>query len=48
MHPNINTRDVRLKISDRIRKAQSEWKRAELSAKMTGKVLHKVSKVSVK
>ena len=48
MHPNINARDSRLRIHDRIRKAQIEWKGVELSAKSIGKGLHKVCKVVVK
>ena len=28
VHPNINARDIRLRIRDRIGKAQSEWKGA--------------------
>ena len=48
VHPNINARDARLRIRYQIRKAQSEWKGAELSAKIMGKVLHKFFKVVVK
>ena len=44
VHLNINARDVRLKISDQTRQAQSEWGGAKLSAKFTVKGLHKVFK----
>ena len=37
VHPNINERDTRLSIRDRIRKSQSEWEGEELSAKRMGK-----------
>ena len=48
VHPNINARVARLKICDRIRQAQREWKGAVLSAKMIGKILHQVFNVSAK
>ena len=44
VHPDINTRDARLKISDRIKQAQSECKGEEISSNMMGKVLHKLLK----
>ena len=44
IHPGINARYVRLKIRDRIKKTQSEWKVAEISADRMGKVLNKVFK----
>ena len=47
-HPNINARDIRLKICDRIRQTKSEWKGAELPTKWMGNVLHKVFNVIVK
>ena len=48
VHPNINSIDDRLKILDRIRQTQSEWKGSELSAKRMKKVLHKIFKAVVK
>ena len=48
VNTNNNARDARLKICEHIRQAQSEWKRAELSEKRTGKGLHKVYEVVVK
>ena len=47
IHPDNNERDARLKISDRIKQTQNEWKGAEISAKSTGKVLHKTFKAVV-
>ena len=48
VHPINNAIYSRLKIHDHIRQAQIEWKGAELSVKVMGKVLHKVFKVVVK
>ena len=45
--PNINSRDTRLKIRDRIKQAQSEWKEAEIPAKRMVKDLHQVFKAFV-
>ena len=44
VHPEINTRDTRLKIRECIRKIRSEWKGVELSEKRMGKGLHKLFK----
>ena len=44
IHPEINARDDRLKIRDRIRQTQNEWKGSELSEKRMGKGLHKLFK----
>ena len=41
IHPELNARDARLKIRDRIKQTQNEWKRAELSEEGMGKGLHK-------
>ena len=48
VHQNINARYSRLKICDRIRKTQSEWKGAKLSQKRMRKYAHKVFKLIVK
>ena len=48
VNPNITARDTILKICDRIRQAQREWKGAVVSAKRMGNFLHKVFKVAVK
>ena len=48
VHTNINARDSRLKIYDRIKQAQSEWKEAELLQKRMRKYSHKVFKVIIK
>ena len=47
LHPGINTRYARLKIHERIRQTQGEWKGLELSAKRVGKGLHKIFKAVV-
>ena len=47
IHQEINARYDRLKINDRIKQTQSEWKGEELSEKSMGKVLHKVFKAVV-
>ena len=44
IHPYINTRDARFKISDCINQAKIECKGAELSVKRMGKGLHKLFK----
>ena len=44
VHPYINTRDVRLKMREHIRQAQSDWKVAELSLKRMIKCLQKLFK----
>ena len=47
-HPNINKREARCQIRDRIRQIQSEWKGALKSTRSTGKGLHKVFSTVVK
>ena len=47
-HPNVNKRESRYKIRDRIRRRQSEWKEALKATWRTGKGLHKVFKTVVK
>ena len=47
-YPNVNRREVRYKIRDRIRQRQSEWKGALKAKRSTGKGLHKVSSTVVK
>ena len=47
VHPNINEKYSRWKIRDHIRQSKYEWKGAELSAKNTGKGLHKLFKTVV-
>ena len=39
IYPDIKARDDRLKISERIKQTQSEWKRAKLSEKRVRKCL---------
>ena len=39
-HPNVNRREARYKIRDRINQRQSEWKGALKSTRNMGKVLH--------
>ena len=45
IHPEINARDSRLKIRDRIKQTQIEWKGSELSEKRMGKGVNKVFKL---
>ena len=47
-HPNVNIREARYKIRDRIRQRQSEWKGALNFTKSMGKGLHKVFSTVVK
>ena len=47
IHPELNPRDARFKIRDRIKQTQNEWKGAELSENSMGKGLHKVFKAVV-
>ena len=47
-HPNVNRREARYKISDRINQRQSEWKGALKATRRMGKGLHKVFKTVVK
>ena len=42
IHPNINRREARYKIRDRIRQTQSEWKGALKATRNIGKGLDKV------
>ena len=41
-HPNVNRREARYKIRDRIRKGQLEWKGELKATQIIGKGLHKV------
>ena len=47
-HPNVNKREARYKIRDRIRQRQSEWKGALKATRSMGKGLHKVFSTVVK
>ena len=47
-HPNVNKREARYKISDRVRKRKSEWKGALKATQRTGKGLHKEFSTVVK
>ena len=47
-HTNVNIREARYKIRDRIRKRQPEWKGALKATQNMGKVLHKVFTTVVK
>ena len=47
-HPNVNRREERYKIRDRIRQRQSEWKGAVKATRSMGKGLHKVFSTIVK
>ena len=47
-HPNVNRREARYKIRDRIRQRQLEWKGALKSTRSMGKGLHKVFSTVVK
>ena len=47
-HPNVNRREARYKISDRIRQIQPEWKGALKATRSMGKGLRKVFKTVVK
>ena len=47
VHPEINARYARLKIRDRIRQTQSEWKGEELSSKSMGKGSNKLFKAVI-
>ena len=48
MNPHIKARDAILRIHDKTRQAESEWKGEELSEKTIGKSLHKLFKLVVK
>ena len=47
-HTNVNKREARYKIRDRIRQRQSEWKGPLKDMQNMGKVLHKVFNTVVK
>ena len=47
-HTNINRREARYKISDRIRQRQLEWKGALQDTRSMGKGLHKVFSTVIK
>ena len=47
-NPNVNRREARYKIRDRIRQRQSEWKGALKATQSMGKGLHKVFSTVVK
>ena len=47
-HPNVNRRERRYKVRDRIRQRQSEWKGALKATRSMGKGLHKVFSTFVK
>ena len=47
-HPNVNKREARFKIRDRIRQRQLEWKGALKATQSTGKGLHKLFSTVVK
>ena len=47
-HPNVNRRESRYKIRDRIRQRQLEWKGVLKATQIMGKVLHKVFSKVVK
>ena len=47
-HPNVNRREARYKIRDRIKQRQSEWKGPLKSMQIMGKGLHKLFKNFVK
>ena len=47
-HPNVNRREARYKIRDRIKQRQSEWKGALKATRIMGKGLHKVFSTVVK
>ena len=46
-HPRVNRRETCYKIRDRIKRIQTEWKRALLSTQNMGKILHKVFRAVV-
>ena len=47
-HPNVNKREARRKIRDRIKQRKSEWKDALKATHKIGKGLHKVFSTIVK
>ena len=42
-HPNVNKREARYKIRDRVRQKESQWKGALKDSRNMVKVLHKYS-----
>ena len=46
-HPNVNKRETRYKIRDRIKQIKSEWKGALKATRNIGKGLHKAFKTSL-
>ena len=47
-HPNVNIREARYKICDRIRQRQLEWKGVLKATQTVRKNLHKVFLIAVK
>ena len=47
-HPNVNRREARYKIRDRIRQRQLEWKGALKATRNMGRGLHKIFKTVAK
>ena len=47
-HPNVNKREARYEIRDRVRRKKSQWKVALKATRNTGKGLHKVFSTTVK
>ena len=47
-HPNVNKREARYEIRDRIRRKELQWKGALKATQSTGKGLHKVFSTVVK
>ena len=47
-HPNVNKREARYKIRDRVRQRKSEWKGVLKAMQSMGKGLHKVFSTVVK
>ena len=47
-HPNVNIRESRYKIRDRIRQMKSEWKGVVKAMQSMGKGLHKIFSTVVK
>ena len=47
-HPNVNRRETRYKIRDRVRQRELEWKGALKATQSMGKGLHKVFSTFVK
>ena len=47
-HPNVNKKEARYKIRDRVRQKESQWKGALKSKRIMGKGLHKVFSMILK